>query len=92
MKEGLADEGAKRAIGPRTIDCLRALGRYGAIGGELDRRTNRLARLLRRRMAATAGVDPVVALLLERSAETARAVASARDPSPSITASDPMSM
>ncbi len=38
-KGGLAEPGAKRAIGNRILDCLKALGRYGAVGAELDRRT-----------------------------------------------------
>jgi parvulin-like peptidyl-prolyl isomerase len=38
-KEGLADEDARKAVGPRVVDCLRALGRYGAIRSELGRRT-----------------------------------------------------
>lgn len=38
-KGGLAEPGAKKAIGNRILDCLKALGRYGAVGAELDRRT-----------------------------------------------------
>jgi len=37
-KEGLADADAKRAIGPRVVDCLRAIGHYGAISRELRKR------------------------------------------------------
>jgi parvulin-like peptidyl-prolyl isomerase len=37
-KEGLADADARRAIGPRVVDCLRAIGHYGAISRELRKR------------------------------------------------------
>ena len=38
-KEGLKDQATREALGPRVVDCLRALGHYGAIGSELRKRT-----------------------------------------------------
>ncbi len=37
-KEGLEDEATRKALGPRIIDCLRAMGHYGAVTSELHRR------------------------------------------------------
>ena len=37
-KEGLEDEATRKALGLKVIDCLRALGHYGAVTSELHRR------------------------------------------------------